>query len=454
MREVVEQVLHALSEKLEAPEERTALGKLRYIAHAEDRILLETAPGLVAFVRERLSSVIADAVSRALRRPAQVLVRAAKSPQQELFPLYSAGVGDSQNEAAAVLTQAEEQYTFRDFVVGAGNQFTHAVAQVVAASPGRQYNPLLIYGGVGLGKTHLLRAIATEVRQRHPELQVRYITADAFMAELVVAIRGNDLLRFKARFQRTDVLLLDDVQLLAGRDRTQEEFFHTFNALYEQGKQLVLSSDKPPKELAGIEERLRNRFEWGLTADIQPPDLETRIAILEKKAELEGVHLPYEVAVWIAENATHNVRELNGCFTRVLALACLQRRDIDLALAQAALSTGTSPSMRLTVERVQELVAQFFGLRASELRSRQRTRAVTVPRQIAMYLCRIHLGASFPYIGERFGGRDHTTVIHAVETVKRRQAADARLRATLDTLRRAMETGETSLPVQWKSHAW
>lgn len=452
MREEVREVLEHLRDSIALGEEdRAVLGHLQFSGHRDKLVVLETAPGLVTFAQERLLPHIQESLRQRVRLPVEVRIRAVRSPQRELFPVL-----DDDSRAAdtdATSNEARPSQTFDDFVVGGGNQFAHAAALAVATNPGTQYNPLLLYGGVGLGKTHLLRAIATRLREDHPDWRVRYVTADSFMAELVQAIRADDVPRFKTRFQHLDALLFDDVQLLAGRERTQEEFFHTFNALYERGKQLVLTSDRPPNELLGLQERLRNRFQWGLVADIQPPDLETRIAILQRKAEAEGTSLPEDVALFIAEHARNNIRELQGAFTRIFAFSLLQRRDIDLALAKQVLQASSSRTMRLTVEHIQELVARFFGVRVTDLRSRRRTRAVTIPRQVAMYLCRKYLEASFPYIGEKFGGRDHTTVMHAVEAVERRQAGDHRLRAAVEALRRAIESGTEPNLKLWKEHA-
>ncbi|MCX8073722.1 MAG: chromosomal replication initiator protein DnaA [Candidatus Binatia bacterium] len=447
MKEKLRLVLQQLRDEGSTPEEQAALAGLRYVAHADDRCILEVKPLLATFVRERLLPRIEQMLAEALGRPVHVFLRPVRSPQRELFPLLDHGddttlIDESTGPGA---------YTFENFIVGASNQFAHAAALAVARKPGQQYNPLFIYGGVGLGKTHLLRAIAQALATQHPGLQVRYMNADSFMVEVVHAIRKDQLPQFKANFARVDVLLVDDVQLLAGRERTQQELFHLFNQLYEAGKQIVLAGDQAPRDLVQLEERLRNRFEWGLVVDLQPPDLETRIAILQRKAQFEGVELPYPVALALAENSGQNVRELHGLLTRLLALASLSKEELTVSLAQKVAAMNLSAPKPLTPERIQEIVANFFGLRPADLRSARRTRAVATARQIAMYLCRTHLGASFPHIGECFGGRDHTTVMHAVEVIERRQSADPRLRGMIQSLRAALEGGSAPASLPWKT---
>ncbi len=447
MREQLNSVIERLRSQAATMEEEAALRAVQYVAHDKERCLLEVKPLLAAIAREKLLPKIQASLSQAMGRPVRVHIRVARSPQRELFPFFRA---PDSNEAEGIPDTGHGR-TFEHFVVGPTNRFAHAAAFAVARNPGRQYNPLFLYGNVGLGKTHLLHAIAHGIREQHPALEVRYVTADAFMAEVVYAIRRNRLPHFKARFHRIDVLLVDDVQLLAGRERTQEEFFHIFNTLHESGKQIVLAADRPPDELLQLEERLRNRFTWGLVVDIQPPELETRVAILQRKAQLEGVELPYEVALTLAQHLGHSVRELHGILTRLLALASLTGADITLDLAQKVLGSTTRGEDRpVTLERIQETVAHFFGLRVEDLRSPRRSRAIATARQIAMYLCRQDLGASFPYIGECFGGRDHTTVIHAVTSIERRQTLEPELRRVIESLRRIVRTGEGSPLSPWK----
>lgn len=313
------------------------------------------------------------------------------------------------------------QYTFENFVVGNSNQLVHAACQAVAREPGRSYNPLFIYGGVGLGKTHLMNAIGMEIRQKNPNWRMLYVTGEHFTNEVVHAIRFNKTTELRKKYRDScDLLLVDDVQFIAGKERTMEEFFHTFNALYEARKQIILTSDKLPRDIQGLEERLSSRFSWGLLADIQSPDYETRLAILMNKAEREGCDLPHDVADYIASNITANVRDLEGALVRIFAFASLSKMKVNLDLAKEVLQNLISkPQVKLTVETIQAQVSEFFNLKIADLKSKRRHKNLAVPRQIAMYLCKIHLAVSFPEIGHKFGGKDHTTVMHAVQKIKK-----------------------------------
>src|SRR5262252_8119914 len=333
------------------------------------------------------------------------------------------------------------KYTFDNFVIGASNQFAHAASMAVANQPGDHYNPLFIYGGVGLGKTHLVNAIGHRASDRRPSMKVVYLSSESFMNELIGSLRRDRMDEFKTKFRNVDLLILDDVQFIAGKERTQEEFFHTFNSLYESHKQIVITSDKFPKEIPGLEDRLRNRFEWGLIADIQPPDMETRVAILQKKAETEAVQLPHEVAIFIAANIDSIVRELEGSLTRLGAFASLNKCPITVDFARDVLQSVLRDRANriITIESIQKAVCDFFHIRPNDLRSKKRTRTVALPRQVAMYLCRRYTNASFPVIGDRFGGRDHSTVIHAAQVIERRVREDATFRATVERLERLLE---------------
>jgi chromosomal replication initiator protein len=337
--------------------------------------------------------------------------------------------------------QLSPKYTFDTFVIGSGNRFAHAAAIAVAESPARAYNPLFIYGGVGLGKTHLLQAIGHHVIHGKGLRRVAYISSEKFTNELINSIRDDRTLEFRTRYRNVDVLLIDDIQFLAGKERTQEEFFHTFNTLHEASRQIIITSDRPPKDIPTLEDRLRSRFEWGLIADIQPPDLETRIAILRKKAELDGIRVPDEVAEFIAERIQSNIRELEGALVRVVAYANLTRSPMTVELAGEILKEllPTVGSKPVTITSLQKTVAEHFDIRVEEMRAKRRTKGVAFPRQVAMYLARELTDASLPRIGEEFGGRDHTTVMHACDRVKEAIAQDpqfaARLKKLVDTLR-------------------
>ena len=328
------------------------------------------------------------------------------------------------------------KYTFQNFVVGASNQFAHAACVAVANQPGEHYNPLFIYGGVGLGKTHLVNAIGHQSAQRSG-LKVVYLSSESFMNELIGSLRRDKMDEFKKKFRNVDILILDDVQFIAGKERTQVEFFHTFNSLYESHKQIVITSDKFPKEIPGIEDRLRNRFEWGLIADIQPPDMETRVAILQKKAENEGVQLPHDVAFFLASNIDSNVRELEGSLTRLGAFSSLTKATITVELAKDVLkNTLKNAQQEITVENIQKTICDYFNLKIGDLKAKRRTQNIALPRQVAMYLCRKYTETSFPAIGDKFGGRDHSTVIHASKTIERKIKEDPHMQTTIEKLER------------------
>src|SRR6266404_8085320 len=331
-----------------------------------------------------------------------------------------------------------EKYTFGSFVVASCNRFAHAAALAVAEAPGRTYNPLYLYGGVGLGKTHLIQATGHAIKQAHPKLQVSYLSLERFMNELINAIRyGYDKTHvFRERYRSIDVLLIDDVQFIAGKERTQEEFFHTFNALYDGQKQIVLTSDCPPREIPEIEERLHSRFEWGLIADIEPPDLETKVAILRRKAEVQRVKLPDDVALFLAGNSKHNIRELEGSLIRVIAMASLRGVPLSKTLAQDAMRSvsQSNEGNTITIPMVQKVVADYYKITVEELRARSNMRQVLVPRQVAMYLCKKLTGKSYPEIARQFGGKHHTTVIHSVEKIDHLVTSDRELESTIKRL--------------------
>jgi len=327
------------------------------------------------------------------------------------------------------------RYTFDTFVVGSSNQFAQAACQAVAELPSRAYNPLFIYGGVGLGKTHLLHAVGHQSGRLFPGMVVVYLSSEHFTNELISAIRYDRTDAFRARYRTIDLLLIDDIQFIAGKERTQEEFFHAFNDLYESRKQLVLSSDSSPKHIPELEERLRSRFEWGLIADIQPPDFETRVAILKKKADLNQVRLADDVAYLIATRVKSNIRELEGSLTRMIAFCAMTGREMSVDLAQEALSDLWGEEEKiLTIELIQREVSKLFGVALSDLKAKDRTKAVALPRQIAMYLARQLTHASLADVGRAFGGKDHTTVLHAVSKIQTLLQEDPKLRTSVDSI--------------------
>ncbi|WP_461613567.1 chromosomal replication initiator protein DnaA [Clostridium sp. Marseille-QA1073] len=337
------------------------------------------------------------------------------------------------DEMSAILNP---KYTFDSFVIGNSNRFAHAASLAVAESPAKAYNPLFIYGGVGLGKTHLMHAIGHYIQNVNSKSKVVYVSSEKFTNELINSIKDDKNVDFRNKYRNVDVLLIDDIQFIAGKERTQEEFFHTFNALYEANKQIILSSDRPPKEIPTLEDRLRSRFEWGLIADIQAPDFETRIAILKKKADVENLNIPNEVMVYIATQIKSNIRELEGALIRIVAYSSLTNREINVDLAAEALKDIISSrnTRQITIELIQDIVSSYYNLKIEDFKSSRRTRNVAFPRQIAMYLCRKLTDTSLPKIGEEFGGRDHTTVIHAYEKISQSLKKDENLQNTVTEL--------------------
>ncbi len=331
--------------------------------------------------------------------------------------------------------QLNPRYTFDAFVIGSGNQFAHAACQAVAERPSKAYNPLFLYGGVGMGKTHLMQAIGHEIKRRSPQAAICYVSSEKFTNEMINSLRYDKMISFRDKFRTMDVLLIDDIQFLAQKERTQEEFFHTFNALHESMKQIVIASDRPPKELAEFEDRLRSRFEWGLIADIQPPDLETKVAILQKKAEQERVTIPTDVALFIASNIRSNVRELEGALIRLVAHSSLIGAEITLPYTQQVLKNFIdSQARKVTIESIQKAVAEQFGLRLVEIKAKNNSRSIVYPRQIAMYLAKHLTEASLPEIGRQFGGKHHTTVLHSVFKIEEVRKGDKDLNRLLNKL--------------------
>jgi chromosomal replication initiator protein len=346
-------------------------------------------------------------------------VKKVKPPHLKEAPVADDGGGDDEALASRMFNP---RYTFENFVIGAGNQFAHAASQAVADTPGRRYNPLFVYGGVGLGKTHLLNAIGHRIiktRTVSNPAKVCYISSEEFTNELVNSIRFERMDGFRRKFRSIDVLLIDDIQFISGKERTQIEFFHTFNSLYENKKQIVITSDKLPREIPDFEERLKSRFEWGLIADIQPPDVETKVAILKKKAALENIYIPNEVAFYLASHINSNIRILEGCLIRLGAFASLTKQEINLEMAKEALKNFIQDKETIiTIDNIQKKVSSYFNLKPKDLRSKRRLKQLVVPRQIGMYLARKLTNSSLIEIGEKFGGKDHSTVIHSLKKIE------------------------------------
>lgn len=359
-------------------------------------------------------------------------------------PANNTNAGFRRNTPTAddFVTTLNPKYTFESFVIGNSNRFAHAASLAVAEVPAKVYNPFFIYGGVGLGKTHLMHAIGHRIRQNHPHMRVLYISSEKFTNELINSIRDGNPESFRQKYRNIDVLLVDDIQFLSKKEHTQEEFFHTFNTLHEANKQIIISSDRAPREIPTLEDRLRSRFEWGLITDIQAPDLETRIAILRKKAMMENLKVPNDIMVYIAGRIDNNIRELEGALIRVMAYSSLTGQGMDMNLATEALKDifPNGRPKQITMELIQQVVANYFKLRQEDLLAKKRTRNVAYPRQIAMYLCRELTETSLPRIGEMFGGRDHTTVIHAYDKINREKNEDAKLSNIIKELTRKIET--------------
>ncbi|MEN2766782.1 chromosomal replication initiator protein DnaA [Ornithinibacillus xuwenensis] len=346
------------------------------------------------------------------------------------------------NDAHDGKTMLNPKYTFDTFVIGSGNRFAHAASLAVAEAPAKAYNPLFIYGGVGLGKTHLMHAIGHYVLEHNKNAKVVYLSSEKFTNEFINAIMDNKTINFRNKYRNVDVLLIDDIQFIAGKESTQEEFFHTFNALHEENKQIIISSDRPPKEIPTLEDRLRSRFEWGLITDITPPDLETRIAILTKKAKAEGLDIPNEVMLYIANQIDTNIRELEGALIRVVAYSSLVNQDIDAALAADALKDiipNNKPRM-ITIPTIMEVVGEKYNVKTDDFIAKKRTKSIAFPRQIAMYLSRELTDYSLPKIGEEFGGRDHTTVIHAHEKISKMMENDSLLSKEIEEIKQQLHS--------------
>ena len=379
-----------------------------------------------------LKSVLTDLTFTSV----EVILRVAEpgehgDPDVKPEPAVKRPVKHHRNESAIL----NPKYVFENFVVGSSNQFAHAGCLAVAEQLSKAYNPLFIYGGVGLGKTHLLHAIGHLALKRNSRLRLSYVSSEKFTNDLINAIRFDATGEFRNRYRSLDLLLIDDIQFIAGKERTQEEFFHTFNELYDSSKQIVVTSDSLPREIPTLEERLRSRFEWGLIADIQLPDLETKAAILRKKAQADGARIPDDVSLFIAKNVQSSIRELEGSLVRLIAYASLTGRDITLELAQETLKELSAERAKvITLTAIQHTVADFYRVKVEDLKSKERNQGVVLPRQVAMYLSRTLTASSLPVIGEAFGGKDHTTVIHSCEKIKRRLVTDEAFRRQLESL--------------------
>ncbi|MBA9085912.1 chromosomal replication initiator protein [Fontibacillus solani] len=424
--DIWQHILSIINTKLSKPSFDTWF-KATKVVSLSDRSIVISAPTTFAveWLESRYTKLVATTVLEYLGKQVDVSFVIEESAVPEQTQVFKEPPVAIQAEES-VSNMLNPKYTFDTFVIGSGNRFAHAASLAVAEAPARAYNPLFLYGGVGLGKTHLMHAIGHYILEHSPSSKVVYISSEKFTNEFINSIRDNRAESFRNKYRNIDILLIDDIQFIAGKESTQEEFFHTFNALHEERKQIIISSDRPPKEIPTLEERLRSRFEWGLITDIQPPDLETRIAILRKKARAENLDIPNEAMMYIANQIDTNIRELEGALIRVVAYSSLINQDITTHLAAEALKDiipSSRPKM-ITIQDIQQRVGEYYNLKLEDFKARKRTKAIAFPRQIAMYLSRELTDFSLPKIGDAFGGRDHTTVIHAHEKISQQLKTD------------------------------
>ena len=427
-------VLEDIKNKVSNPSFNTWFESTELIAYYDDYFIINTPNN---FVKEWLENNYLELINSSLEALLESKVKLKLVVSQNNFEdLSQDQEKPAPRENPYFKNQLNPKYTFETFVIGNSNRFAHAACLAVAESVGKAYNPLFIYGGVGLGKTHLMHAIGHYVMNNNPNVNVMYVSSERFTNELIDGIRDDKTANFRNKYRSIDVLLIDDIQFLAKKERTQEEFFHTFNALHEANKQIIISSDRTPKEINALEERLRTRFEWGLITDIQAPDLETRIAILRKKAQLENINVENEVITYIADRIKSNIRELEGALTRVVAYATLNNKQVDLDITKTALKELLSDNNEkpITSELIQQVVANYYTIKVDDLKAKKRSRSFSFPRQIAMFLCREMTDLSLPKIGEVFGGRDHSTVLHAYDKIKIEMKNDSSFKETISKI--------------------
>lgn len=435
-----EQSIKILQKKINKYSFETLLKSLKPLGCHENTVIIE-APSYFTrdWLRDRYAPLIKEVFQQILNKDIDVkfLISSEISDIQTLSNKIEKNTKDSS------LTHFNPKYSFENFVIGTGNRFAHAACLAVAESPAKTYNPLFIYGGAGLGKTHLMQAIGKFIIENHNSMKVSYVTSEKFTNELINSIRDYNTNDFRNKYRSMDILLVDDIQFLAGKESTQEEFFHTFNTLYEANRQIIISSDRPPKEIPTLEDRLRSRFEWGLITDIQPPDLETRIAILRKKGQIENLQVPDDTIFYIANKIQSNIRVLEGALIRVVAYASLYNEEINPEMAARVLKDILPPEkpVEITVELIQKITCDYFKLRPEDLKTKRRTTAISYPRQIAMYLTKELTDLSLPKIGDSFGGRDHTTVLHACNKISNLLQKDYTLQNTITELIKKIKNG-------------
>src|SRR6056297_2069762 len=448
------QTLHEIKDKLSNPSFKTWFSNTKPVDLKDDNILMIEVPN--DFIKDWIETRYNQLITDVIQNLTDSNLKCRFYTEEELKELLQDENEEKQKkvedtnkeekkentrnkneEEYNINTNLNPKYSFDSFVVGNGNRFAHAAALAVAEAPAKAYNPLFLYGDVGLGKTHLMQAIAHYILKHNPDNKVVYVSSETFTNELINAIKDDRTSSFRNKYRNIDILLVDDIQFLANKERTQEEFFHTFNSLHESNRQLIISSDRPPKEIPTLEERLRSRFEWGLITDIQKPDLETRIAILRKKADLENLKIPNEVVIYIADNIQSNIRELEGALIKVIAYSSLVDREIDVDLAENALKdliVENDEPREVNIELIKDVVVDYYNLKEADMTSKKRTQKIAFPRQIAMYLSRELTDLSLPHIGEDFGGRDHTTVIHAYNKIEQKIEEDNEFEKVINKL--------------------
>lgn len=448
VNETWKKVLDDLETKLSKPTFETWFKSTTALAIQNNTMLIEVPNEFAKdWLETRYSNLISETTKKITKKSYQIKFIIPEMKEEEIIEekVSEKTAKKEENQTKKDSSKSKEKssvlnpkYTFDTFVIGSSNRFAHAASLAVAEAPAKAYNPLFIYGEVGLGKTHLMHAIGHYILKHNSNMKVMYLTSEKFTNRLINSIRYDETIKFRNQYRNIDILLVDDIQFLAGKERTQEEFFHTFNALHDANKQIIISSDRPPKEIPTLEERLRSRFEWGLITDIQEPDLETRIAILKKKAALEDLEVPDDVIIYIANKVKKNIRELEGALIRVVAYSSLSNEKITIKLAKEALKDIVSKTLKkpkeVTINLIKKVVADNYGIEMNDMKSKKRTRAIAFPRQIAMYIARELTNLSFPQIGDRFGGRDHSTVLHACDKIKQKIKSEVNFKETINKL--------------------
>jgi len=431
------QVLNYLKMKVNTQSYQTWLRPTRF-SHVDNEAIVVCVPNreFQEWIQENFAGLVAEALRDLNLGFKEIRYIFSEAAEKKSASSEGAKPVQSKLDFDSVDHQLNPKYTFSTFVVGSCNQFAHAAASAVAQAPAKAYNPLFLYGGVGLGKTHLMQAVGHMIKHNWKDIRLAYVSSEAFTNDVINSLRYDRMYSFREKYRNIDVLLMDDIEFIAGKERTQEEFFHTFNTLYEAQKQVVISCDCPPKDIPGLEERLRSRFAWGLTADLQPPDLETKRAILEKKCEAQGVNLPDEVSDFIARKIKSSIRDLEGALTRLVAYSSLTGAEVSVSMAQQVLKNLVDiGDRRVSIEIIQRAVCQEFGLSLPQLRSKNNSRPIAYPRQVAMYLAKELTTASLPQIGREFGGKHHTTVLHSINKITELRQSDRDLNRLLNKLR-------------------